>query len=117
MRKKYREGEKRLIVILSISAVVVITSILIFAAAQSTNKVQRQEKKAEVKPLKIETPKPCNTGGIVIYTHDGGVYAFYGTFEINNDGRDGKEIEVTMDGYMEANYPHGVPAVNEQYGP
>lgn len=116
MRKKYREGEKRLIVTLSIF-VVVVTSILIFAAAQSTNKMQRQEKKAEVKPLKIETPKPCNTGGIVIYTNDGGVYAFYGTFEIHNDGRDGKEIEVTMDGYMEANYPHGVPAVKEQYGP
>lgn len=116
MRKKYREGEKRLIVILSIIAAV-ITAILVFAAVQSTSKVQCQEKKAEVTPLKIETPEPCNTGGIVIYTHDGGVYAFYGTFEINNDGRDGKEIEVTMDGYMEANYPHGVPEMKEQYGP
>ena len=116
MRKKYRESENRLILILSVFAIV-ITATLIFVAAQSTNNVQRQENKTEVKPLKIETPEPCDTGGIVVYTHDGGVYAFYGTFVIYNDGRNGKEVEITMDGYMEANYPHGVPEIKEQYEP
>lgn len=116
MRKKHRESERRLILVLLISAMVV-TGTLILAALQSTSVAKQQGKRSEVKTLRIDTPNPCDTGGIVIYTNDGGVYAFVGEFEIQNDGKNGKEIEITMNGYMEASYPHGEPEIKEQYGP
>lgn len=107
-------------ILLLIPASIFMAAFIIFAVAdewkQQAEEAKEQQEEKEPEPLTIETPNPCNTGSIVIYAN-GGVYAFRGTFDIENDGRDGKEIVMTLEGYAEAGYPHGVPEVKEIYGP
>lgn len=95
----------------------IILFLLVFWEAQEGQEQSQSRERAEEAPedLIIEKTDPCNNGSIVIYAN-GGVYAFYGSFDIENDGRNGKEIYMTLEGYMEAGYPHGEPAA-EIYGP
>lgn len=83
------------------------------AAQQQEGQASGQQ---EPKRLKIEIPDPCNEGTVTVYAN-GGVYCFYGTFDIENDGRNGEQIQMTVEGYMEAEYPHGEPAAPEIKGP
>lgn len=124
-RDEDRHKENRLALILTVPASLFMIAFLIFAVVddwkqqEETLKAQQAtEKDAQEEPeaLTIETPDPCDTGSIVIYAN-GGVYSFYGSFDIENDGKDGNEIIMTLDGYMEAEYTHGEPAVTEIYGP
>lgn len=105
-------------ILLLIPASLLMAAFIIFAVAddwkQQDAAAREQQEAKEPEPLIIEMP--CDTGSIVIYAN-GGVYAFYGTFDIKNDGRDGEEIIITLEGYMEAEYPHGVPEAKETYGP
>ncbi|CAM3546499.1 hypothetical protein CLOSCI_00564 [[Clostridium] scindens ATCC 35704] len=119
-RKEDRRRENNLAILLLIPVSLLMAAFIIFAVAddwkQQDAAAREQQETKEPEPLTIETPDPCDTGSIVIYAN-GGVYAFYGTFDIKNDGRDGEEIIMTLEGYMEAEYPHGVPEVKETYGP
>jgi len=119
-RKEDRIRENKLAFLLLLPASLFMAAFIIFAVAddwkQQDTLMKEQQEAKEPEPLTIESPDPCNTGSIVIYAN-GGVYAFHGTFDIENDGRDGKEIIMTLEGYVEAGYPHGVPEVKEIYGP
>lgn len=68
--------------------------------------VQRQQ----AEPLVIETPEPATEGSIRVYDYDGCcIYAYYGEIKINNDGRDGKQIDIECAGYLEGYQQHGTP--------
>ena len=68
--------------------------------------MQRQQ----AEPLVIETPEPATEGSIRVYDYDGCcIYAYYGEIKINNDGRDGKQIDIECAGYLEGYQQHGEP--------
>lgn len=119
-REEDRKREYWLALFLSISGAVlmaILLTISIFETWNTQGREQYGEQAAETpEDLIIENPDPCNTGSIVVYAN-GGVYAFYGSFDIENDGRDGNEISMMLEGYMEAGYPHGEPEAPEFYGP
>lgn len=49
----------------------------------------------QAEPLVIETPEAAAEGSIRVYDYDGCcIYAYYGKIRINNDGKDGKDIDV-----------------------
>ena len=58
--------------------------------------VQRQQ----AEPLVIETPEPATEGSITIYTPDGAVYGYFGNIDIISDGRDGKQIQIELTGWL-----------------
>ena len=61
----------------------------------------------QAEPLVIETPEAAAEGSIRVYDYDGCcIYAYYGTIRINNDGKDGKEIDVEALGYLEGYQEH-----------
>lgn len=113
-RDEDRRRENRLALILALPIAALMTILIVFAIGDEW---KRQEKEAvKPEPIVIENPDPCNTGSIVIYAN-GGVYSFYGKFDIENDGKNGEEVEITLGGYMVAGYPHGEPEAPEIYGP
>lgn len=60
--------------------------------------------------LVIETPEPATIGTIRVFDYDGCcIYAYYGKIKINNDGTDGKEIDVICEGYLEGYEQHKEP--------
>lgn len=61
-------------------------------------------------PLVIETPEPATIGTIRVFDYDGCcIYAYYGKIKINNDGTDGKDIDVICEGYLEGYEQHKEP--------
>lgn len=58
--------------------------------------MQRQQ----AEPLVIETPEPATEGSITIYTPDGAVYGYFGDIDIISDGRDGKQIQIELKGWL-----------------
>lgn len=114
MRKEDRKKENQLLFKLVITSVLLtaITAGIVFRYA----KQQPNSEDLNAERIEITVPDPCDTGNIVIYAN-GGVYAFNGTFDIENDGKNGKDISIILDGYIEADYPHGVPEITQQYGP
>ena len=58
--------------------------------------MQRQQ----AEPLVIETPEPAAEGSITIYTPDGAVYGYFGDIDIISDGRDGKQIQIELTGWL-----------------
>ena len=56
----------------------------------------------QAEPLVIETPEAATEGSIRVYDYDGCcIYSYYGKIRINNDGKDGKDIDVEAIGYLE----------------
>ena len=61
----------------------------------------------QAEPLVIETPEAAAEGSIRGYDYDGCcIYAYYGKIRINNDGKDGKDIDVEAIGYLEGYQEH-----------
>ena len=61
----------------------------------------------QAEPLVIETPEAAAEGSIRVYDYDGCcIYAYYGKIRINNDGKDGKDIDVEAIGYLEGYQEH-----------
>lgn len=66
-----------------------------------------QRERDEAEPLVIETPEPATKGSIRVFDYDGCcIYAYYGEIVINNDGTDGKEIDIECAGYLEGYEEH-----------
>lgn len=115
-RDEDRCREKKLAIILVFTFAALMTILIVFAIGDEWKRQETETAKPEPEPIVIENPDPCNTGSIVIYAN-GGVYSFYGEFDMENDGKNGEEIEITLEGHIMAGYPHGVPEVKEIYGP
>lgn len=109
--KRYKRKEKVLAIKLSILAGVILAAIVILTYSAQVK--QSTEPKKEPEKVVIETPEPCTDGNIVIYA-DGGVYEYRGKIGIENDGKNGQEISVILDGYMKAGFPHGIPEITEK---
>ena len=100
MRK--RQAVKKLIQCAAVIAAGVLAIILFMLAIWYRGKnsepvtdeqVAAQMQQAE--PLVIETPEAAAEGSIRVYDYDGCcIYAYYGKIQINNDGKDGKDIDV-----------------------
>ena len=61
----------------------------------------------QAEPLVIETPEAATEGSIRVYDYDGCcIYAYFGKIRINNDGKDGKDIDVEEIGYLEGYQEH-----------
>lgn len=74
---------------------------------QTDEQVAAIMEQEETEPLVIETPKRATEGSIRVYDYDGCcIYAYYGEVVINNDGRDGKEIDIECAGYLEGYEEH-----------
>lgn len=75
--------------------------------------MQQPQKKEE--KLVIEKTEPATQGTITVYDWDGCcIYGYYGEIKINNDGSDGKDINIECSGYLEGYYHHGEPAYTEE---
>lgn len=104
-----RQTVKKLIQCVAIIAAGVLAIILFMLAIWCRGKnsepvtdeqVAAQMQQAE--PLVIETPEAAAEGSIRVYDYDGCcIYAYYGKIRINNDGKDGKDIDVEAIGYLE----------------
>lgn len=102
MRKRKRQAVKKLIQCAAVIAAGVLAIILFMLAIWYRGKnsepvtdeqVAAQMQQAE--PLVIETPEAAAEGSIRVYDYDGCcIYAYYGKIRINNDGKDGKDIDV-----------------------
>lgn len=109
MRKRKRQAVKKLIQCAAVIAAGVLAIILFMPAIWYRGKnsepvtdeqVAAQMQQAE--PLVIETPEAATEGSIRVYDYDGCcIYAYYGKIRINNDGKDGKDIDVEAIGYLE----------------
>lgn len=114
MRKRKRQTVKKLIQCVAIIAAGVLAIILFMLAIWYRGKnsepvtdeqVAAQMQQAE--PLVIETPEAAAEGSIRVYDYDGCcIYAYYGKIQINNDGKDGKDIDVEAIGYLEGYQEH-----------
>ena len=114
MRKRKRQTVKKLIQYVAIIAAGVLAIILFMLAIWYRGKnsepvtdeqVAAQMQQAE--PLVIETPEAATEGSIRVYDYDGCcIYAYYGKIRINNDGKDGKDIDVEAVGYLEGYQEH-----------
>lgn len=94
-------------VVLMVALVVIIAIALIENRPQESQTVQREE----AAPLVIEIPEPYTKGSIRVFDYDGCcIYAYYGEIVINNDGKNGEEIDIECAGYLEGYYEHGEPA-------
>lgn len=116
--ERYKRKEKVLAIKLSILAGVILAAIVIltYSTQVKQSRQQNTEPKKEPEKIVIETPEPCTDGNIVIYA-DGGVYEYCGKIGIKNDGKNGEEISIILDGYMKAGFPHGIPEITEQEEP
>lgn len=112
--KRYKRKEKVLTIKLFILAGVIMAAVVIltYSAQVRQSRQQAMEPKKEPEKIVIETPGPCTDGSIVIYA-DGGVYEYCGKIGIKNDGKNGEEISIILDGYMKAGFPHGMPEITE----
>ena len=109
-----RQTVKKLIQCVAIIAAGVLAIILFMLAIWYRGKnsepvtdeqVAAQMQQAE--PLVIETPEAATEGSIRVYDYDGCcIYAYYGKIRINNDGKDGKDIDVEAIGYLEGYQEH-----------
>lgn len=98
----------------AIIAAIIIFMLLIWWQAQNeeptTDEEVAAQRQRQAETLVIETPEPATEGSIRVYDYDGCcIYAYYGEIKINNDGRDGKEIDIECAGYLEGYQQHGEP--------
>lgn len=119
MRQRYRRGNKVLRILVQCVAIlaayiagIILFMLLIWWRSQSQppqtdEQVAAIMEQEETEPLVIETPKRATEGSIRVYDYDGCcIYAYYGEVVINNDGRDGKEIDIECAGYLEGYEEH-----------
>lgn len=79
------------------------------------SKPEPQTRQKEAEPLVITTPVPATKGSIRVFDYDGCcIYGYYGEIKINSDGRNGKEIDIVCEGYLEGYQQHGEPAYTEE---
>lgn len=113
--ERYKRKEKVLAIKFSILAGVIMAAIVILTYSTQVKQSRQQDTKTKKEPEKvvIETPEPCTEGNVVIYS-DGGVYEYRGKIGIKNDGKNGEEIAIVLDGYLKAGFPHGKPEITEK---
>lgn len=102
-------------VILAAGITAVILSMLFLWCDTKDNQIEPQTQKNQTAPLVITTPAPATKGSIRVFDYDGCcIYAYYGEIKINSDGRDGKEIDIVCEGYLEGYQQHGEPVYTEE---
>lgn len=113
--ERYKRKEKVLTIKLSILAGVVMLAIVILTYSAQIKQSRQQDTASNKEPEKvvIETQEPCTEGNVVIYS-DGGVYEYFGKIDIVNDGGNGEEIAIILEGYMKASFLHGNPETGEK---
>lgn len=114
MRKQKRQTVKKLIQCVAIIAAGVLAIILfmwvIWYRGKNSEPVTDEQVAAQMQqaePLVIETPEAATEGSIRVYDYDGCcIYSYYGKIRINNDGKNGKDIDVEAMGYLEGYQEH-----------
>ena len=102
-------------VILAAALVAIIIFTLFAKQSEESSRTEQNQQHKEAAPLVITTPKPATKGTITVYDWDGCcIYGYYGEIKINNDGSDGKDIDIECSGYLEGYYQHGEPAYTEE---
>ena len=118
-RKRKRQGALKWtarIIAAMIAAMLIIGSLALGRYGLSKELKPTKETTTEtVKPknLTITIPEPSTRGAITIFTSDGGQYVYYGDIEIISDGKNGKEIDIELNGWLVGSYPHGTPEYTE----
>ena len=114
MRKRKRQTVKKLIQCVAIIAAgvpaIILFMLAIWYRGKNSEPVTDEQVAAQMQqaePLVIETPEAAAEGSIRVYDYDGCcIYAYYGKIQINNDGKDGKDIDVEAIGYLEGYQEH-----------
>lgn len=127
MRKRHTRENKALKLLIQCAAILVAATAAIFlfmlliwareqrAEPQTDEEVAAIMQQEQAEPLVIEIPEPATEGTIRVFDYDGCcIYAYYGKIKIENDGTDGKEIDVICEGYLEGYHEHGEPAYTEE---
>lgn len=122
MRRRHRRGNRALKILMqaAAAAAISIAALILFflfiwwrgqnAEPQNDEQLAALMERQQEEPLVIETPEPATTGTIRVFDYDGCcIYAYYGEIKINNDGQDGKEIDVICEGYLEGYEQHKEP--------
>lgn len=114
MRKQKRQIVKKLMqcaaVIAAGELAIILFMLAIWYRGKNSEPVTDEQVAAQMQqaePLVIETPEAATEGSIRVYDYDGCcIYAYYGKIRINNDGKDGKDIDVEAIGYLEGYQEH-----------
>ena len=114
MRKQKRQIVKKLMqcaaVIAAGALAIILFMLAIWYRGKNSEPVTDEQVAAQMQqaePLVIETPEAATEGSIRVYDYDGCcIYAYYGKIRINNDGKDGKDIDVEAIGYLEGYQEH-----------
>lgn len=103
------------VIIMAAGIAAVILFMLFLWCDARDNQPEPQAQKKYTAPLVITTPAPATKGSIRVFDYDGCcIYGYYGEIKIINDGRDGKEIDIVCEGYLEGYQQHGEPAYTEE---
>ena len=114
MRRRHRRENKVLkmliqaaVVMAACIAALILFFVFIWWRGQHTYPQTDEEVAAQ---MQQEQAEPETIGTIRVFDYDGCcIYAYYGKIKINNDGTDGKEIDVICEGYLEGYEQHKEP--------
>lgn len=106
---RYAKGKRAAVIAAGVLAIILFMLAIWYRGKNSEpvtdEQIAAQMQQAE--PLVIETPEAATEGSIRVYDYDGCcIYAYYGKIRINNDGKDGKDIDVEAIGYLEGYQEH-----------
>lgn len=75
---------------------VVVVCALLFGVGYITYTTQKDDS-FKTTPIEIENPDPCNKGILTVYDKNNDeVFQYVGTIHIENDGRDGRKIYISV---------------------
>lgn len=111
MRRRKRENQiLKGLMLAAVGVAICIAGLILFfifiwwrvqsAEPTTDEEVAALMERQQAEPLVIETPAPATEGSITIYTPDGAVYGYFGDMDIISDGRDGKQIQIELTGWL-----------------
>ena len=108
MRRYRRKADTKIEAVAAIAAAIAVLIIITTAAALQTKQERQQEdSKTKPDPLVITVAPQAEKGTITVYDYKGNcIYGYYGAITIENDGRNGEDIAITCNGYLEGYIEH-----------
>lgn len=79
-----------------IAAAIILIVLAAAAASRMHLNAEPDQPEPEAQPLVITEPEPCLTGTVIVYGEGVRESVYNGRIEIENDGRDGNEIRISV---------------------
>lgn len=96
-RASFVPKKKRGLKAMAIILILCVIAVPLLYASCAAEKAQEQEQPQEAEPINITIPQPCKTGTVTVYAQRQVVYQYGGEISIQNDGKNGEEIEIVVE--------------------